>query len=152
MQFHAANQWRVVAGNNESLEVRSGVVNVDMLEIQGTDVISSSRQLQNIASLDSTTQATIGSALGFLTVDVLVVAGGGAGGINRSGGGGAGGALELNGALASGSSAIVIGGGGASSGAVSSGTNSSAGALGTATGGGRGATLGTPAGQALSGG
>jgi hypothetical protein len=59
MQFHAANQWRVVAGNNESLEVRSGVVNVDSLEIQGTDVISSSRQLQNIASVDATTKSVI---------------------------------------------------------------------------------------------
>jgi hypothetical protein len=64
MQFHSGNQWRVVAGGNESLEVRSGVVNVDSLEIQGTDVISSSRQLQNIASLDSTTAATIGAAAG----------------------------------------------------------------------------------------
>ena len=60
--FHAADQFRVVAGGNESLEVRSGVVNVDMLEVGGTDVISSSRQLQNIASIDATTAAAITAA------------------------------------------------------------------------------------------
>ncbi len=42
----------------------AGNVNVNSLEIAGTDVLSSSRQLQNIASLDSTTAATIGAAAG----------------------------------------------------------------------------------------
>lgn len=59
MQFHSGNQWRVVAGGNESLEVRSGVVNVDMLEIGGTDVISSGRNLQNILGIDATTANSI---------------------------------------------------------------------------------------------
>jgi hypothetical protein len=59
MQFHSGNQWRVVAGGNESLEVRNGVVNVDMLEISGTDVISSGRNLQNILGIDTTTANSI---------------------------------------------------------------------------------------------
>ena len=63
MQFHSGDQWRVVAGGNESLEVRNGVVNVDSLEIQGTDVISASRHLHNIASVDAA------------FIDVLVAAG-----------------------------------------------------------------------------
>ena len=62
MQFHAADQWRVVCGGNESLEVRNQVVNVPILEVGGTDVISNSRQLQNIASIDSTTAAAITAA------------------------------------------------------------------------------------------
>ena len=59
IQFHTTNQWRVVCGGNESLEVRSGVVNVDMLEISGTDVISSGRGLQNITSIDTATTNSI---------------------------------------------------------------------------------------------
>ena len=69
------------------------------IQTGGTTRIGNSGELQNIASLDSTTTSTVSSALGFLTVDVLVVGGGGAGGTNRSGGGGAGGALEISGAL-----------------------------------------------------
>ena len=59
IQFHNTNQWRVVCAGNESLEVRNGVVNVDMLEIGGTDVITSNRGLQNITSIDSTTTNSI---------------------------------------------------------------------------------------------
>jgi hypothetical protein len=59
MQFHSGDQWRVVAGNNESLEVRAGVVNVDMLEVGGTDVISSGRVLQNLTGFDTATSNLI---------------------------------------------------------------------------------------------
>ena len=59
IQFHTTDQFRVVCGGNESLEVRNGVVNVDMLEISGTDVISAGRALQNITSIDTATTNSI---------------------------------------------------------------------------------------------
>jgi len=62
MQFHSGDQWRVVCGNNESLEVRNGVVNVDMLEVGGTDVISSARVLQNLTGFDTATSNLIKAA------------------------------------------------------------------------------------------
>jgi hypothetical protein len=91
IQFHSNDQWRVVCGGNESLEVRNGVVNVDMLEVGGTDVISSSRQLQNIASINTTTRNSIRNSLAsggtYNTIGTYTVAGrsyssGGSGNVN----------------------------------------------------------------------
>lgn len=56
MQYHAINQWRVVAGGSESLEVRQNVTNVKSLEINGNQVISTGRGLTNITGVDQATK------------------------------------------------------------------------------------------------
>ncbi|MCX6873062.1 MAG: chitobiase/beta-hexosaminidase C-terminal domain-containing protein [Verrucomicrobia bacterium] len=95
---------------------------------------------------------------GVTSVNVLVVGGGGGGGGNSGGGGGAGGVIHQTGFAVSGPVTVVVGGGGVggvSGGAApGSGANSVFSGL-TATGGGNGASYGspnTPAGSGGSGG
>jgi len=56
MQFHNNDEWRVVAGSTEGLEVRSGVTNAASLEVGGTSVITAARALQNLTGIDQTTK------------------------------------------------------------------------------------------------
>jgi hypothetical protein len=60
--FYVGNNLVSIGGSFANISV-SGITTTNSLNIDATQVISSARQLQNIASLDATTTATIESAI-----------------------------------------------------------------------------------------